>query len=364
MRTGRESRELRSVRACLATVLTVLLTVLVPVGAVAAWADLEIGNSDRFVSAMAPLASDPAVHEAVADRITDGVMAQLDMGPLQDGVRSLLHEAVLSFATTEAFANAWRTAARAAHHAAVHVLTSGGGNVVTIDLAQITERVKGQLVHDHVPYADRIPVRHTQITAVEAEGLGVWRDVAQALRAAGVWPALATVALSGVTVLVAVRRRRALIGVGLGYAGGAMVLAVVVAVARGTLLQDLPDNGDRGAARAIYDALTASLRTTAWSVLAGGLLLALTAWLAGRPRRPRRPGGAQARRTPEPPDAPSAPGTARTSDAPATARTAGAPGPPGTPRTSSAPDTNGAAGTTGTTETTRPAQPADPPRLY
>lgn len=354
-------------RACLATVLTVLLTVLVPVGAVAAWADLEIGNSDRFVSAMAPLASDPAVHEAVADRITDGVMAQLDMGPLQDGVRSLLHEAVLSFATTEAFANAWRTAARAAHHAAVHVLTSGGGNVVTIDLAQITERVKGQLVHDHVPYADRIPVRHTQITAVEADGLGVWRDVAQALRAAGVWPALATVVLSGVTVLVAVRRRRALIGVGLGHAGGAMVLAVVVAVARGTLLQDLPDNGDRGAARAIYDALTASLRTTAWSVLAGGLLLALTAWLVGRlrrPRRPRSPGGAQARRTPEPPDAPSAPGTARASDAPATARTAGAPGPPGTPRTSSAPDTNGAAGTTETTERTRPAQPADPPRLY
>ncbi|MFD8965995.1 hypothetical protein ACFV0C_13520 [Streptomyces sp. NPDC059568] len=272
-------------RSYLSTALIVLLAVLTPLSAIAAWADLEIGDTGRFVSTMTPLASDPAVQGAVADRVTDQVMTQIDVGPLQSGVRELLHEAVLSFSTSAAFKNAWTTAARAAHTTAQQVLASGRGDAVTIDLAPVTEQVKRQLMADRVPYADRIPVRHSEITVLKANGLGVWRDVARGLKAAGVRPAVATLVLAAAALLLAVRRRRALIGTGLAFAAGAVVLAVVVAVARATSLGNLPDNGDRSAAAAIYDALTASLRTTAWWVLATGLALAALAWLMGRRRR-------------------------------------------------------------------------------
>ncbi|PVE14173.1 hypothetical protein [Streptomyces scopuliridis] len=275
-------------RTYLSTALIVLLTVLAPLSAVAAWVDLEIGDTDRFVSTMAPLASDPDVQNAVADRITDEVLTEVDVGPLlQNGVRGLLHDAVLSFETTNAFKNAWKTATRAAHATAEHALTSGGGNAVTIDLAPITARVKKQLTDDSVPYANRIPVRHTQIIVLEANGLGIWRDVTQGLRAAGIWPAVGTLALTCAAALLAVRRRRALIGAGIAYAAGAALLFLVVAVARGSILQDLPDNGDRSAAAAIFDALTASLRTAGWCVLGGGVALALGAWLSGRLPRAR-----------------------------------------------------------------------------
>ncbi|MFJ9212518.1 hypothetical protein [Streptomyces sp. NPDC102264] len=278
-------------RTYLSTALIVLLTVLAPLSAVAAWVDLEVGDTDRFVSTMAPLASDPDVQNAVADRITDEVLAEIDVGPLlKDGVRGLLHDAVLSFETTNAFKNAWNTATRAAHATAEQALTSGGGNAVTIDLAPITARVKKQLTDDSVPYANRIPVRHTQIIVLEANGLGIWRDVTQGLRAAGIWPAVGTLVLTGAAVLLAVHRRRALIGAGLAYAAGAALLFLCVAVARGSILQDLPDTGDRSAAAAIFDALTSSLRTAGWCVLAGGLALALGAWLSGRlPRAPHAP---------------------------------------------------------------------------
>ncbi|MFE2744366.1 hypothetical protein ACFXKX_08365 [Streptomyces scopuliridis] len=275
-------------RTYLSTALIVLLTVLAPLSAVAAWVDLEIGDTDRFVSTMAPLASDPDVQNAVADRITDEVLTEVDVGPLlQEGVRGLLHDAVLSFETTNAFKNAWKTATRAAHATAEQALTSGGGNAVTIDLAPITARVKKQLTDDSVPYANRIPVRHTQIIVLEANGLGIWRDVTQGLRAVGIWPAVGTLALTGAAVLLAVRRRPALIGAGLAYAAGAALLFLGIAVARGSILQDLPDNGDRSAAAAIFDALTASLRTAGWCVLGGGLALALGAWLSGRLARAR-----------------------------------------------------------------------------
>ncbi|WP_046506273.1 hypothetical protein [Streptomyces odonnellii] len=271
-------------RSYLSTALIVLLTVLTPLSAIAAWADLEIGDTGRFVSTIAPLASDPAVQGAVADRVTDQVMTQIDVGPLQSGARELLHEAVLSFATTEAFKNAWATAARAAHTTAQQVLASGGGDAVTIDLAPVTQQVKRQLMADRVPYADRIPVRHSEITVLKADGLGVWRDVARGLKAAGVRPAFATGVLAVAALLIAVRRRRALIETGLAFAAGAVALAVAVAVARATSLGNLPDNGDRSAAAAIYDALTASLLTTAWWVLGAGLGLAAVAWLTGRHR--------------------------------------------------------------------------------
>lgn len=277
-------------RTYLSTALIVLLAVLAPLSAVAAWVDLEIGDADRFVSTMAPLAANPDVQNAVADRITDEVLAEVDVSPLlREGVRGLLHDAVLSFETTHAFKNAWKTATRAAHATAEQVLTSGGGNAVTIDLAPITERVKKQLTDDSVPYANRIPVGHTQIIVLEAIGLGIWRDVTQGLRTAGIWPAVGTVGLTGAAALLAVHRRRALIGAGLAYAAGAALLFIGAAVARGSILQDVPDTGDRSAVAAIFDALTASLRTMAWCVLAAGLALAFGAWLSGRLCRARHP---------------------------------------------------------------------------
>lgn len=279
-------------RTYLSTVLIVFLAALTPLSAIAVWADLEIGDTDRFVSSTAPLASDPDVQGVVASRITDQAMARIDLGaadvrPLQDGIRGLLHEAVLSFATTDAFRNAWNTATRATHTAVEQVLTSAHGNSATIDLAPVTERVKRQLIADGVSFADRIPVRHTEITVLEANGLGVWRDTAQGLRAAGIWPAVGTVALAAAAVLLAPHRFRALTGVGLACAAGAGSLVIAVTVARGTVLRGLADNGDRSAAGVVYNALTGSLRTTAWCLLAAGLVLAAAAWLTGRLRGTR-----------------------------------------------------------------------------
>ncbi|MEU9099172.1 hypothetical protein [Streptomyces sp. NPDC048361] len=87
----------------------------------------------------------------------------------------------------------------------------------------------------------------------------------------------------------AVRRRRALIGMGAGLVVGAAVLRVLVAVGRSRTLGGLPADSDPAAAGAVYDTLTGFLTTAAWAALAVGLVLALGAWLTGRPwRRARR----------------------------------------------------------------------------
>ncbi|MFD8789901.1 hypothetical protein [Streptomyces vinaceus] len=272
-------------RTFLSAVLIVLVALLVPAGAVAYWADHELGDADRYTAAMSPLAENPAVQEVVVTQAGRALSGQIDAGPFQGGLDALLGEALRSFAGTPAYRTAWDAANRAAHAAFFKALTNGEGNAVTIDLAPVIEQVKEDLVADGVPFADRIPVTHVAVKVMEYDNLGALRKGFRMLQIAGIWLPVLIVVLAATAIAVAVHRRRAVIATGLGVAVGAVLLWIAVAVFRRLTLDDLPADIDRAAAAAVYDALTAFLRTTAWVVLAIGLAAALAAWLTGRLRR-------------------------------------------------------------------------------
>lgn len=269
----------------LSAVLLVLLAVLVPFSALSAWVDLEIDDTDRYVAAVSPLSSDPAVQSTVTDLITDEAMRQIDLGPLQDTVRDFLHEAVRSFTSTEAFRTAWDTANRTAHEAVTAALDGDSGEAVTIDLAPVIEQVKQDLVSQGVPFADQIPVRRTEITVIGADRADSLRDSFHWLRYCSIWPAVATLVLLVLVVGIATVRgglRAALTAtaaVGAGFVLGAIVLRILVAVGRSRVLDEVPGS-DRDAAAAVVDALTSSLRTTVWAVLAVGAVLLVGAVVA------------------------------------------------------------------------------------
>lgn len=269
----------------LSAVLLVLLAVLVPFSALSAWVDLEIDDTDRYVAAVSPLSSDPAVQSTVTDLITDEAMRQIDLGPLQDTVRDFLHEAVRSFTSTEAFRTAWDTANRTAHEAVTAALDGDSGEAVTIDLAPVIEQVKQDLVSQGVPFADQIPVRRTEITVIGADRADSLRDSFHWLRYCSIWPAVATLVLLVLVVGIATVRgglRAALTAtaaVGAGFVLGAIVLRILVAVGRSRVLDEVPGS-DRDAAAAVVDALTSSLRTTVWAVLAVGAALLVGAVVA------------------------------------------------------------------------------------
>ncbi|WNF28344.1 hypothetical protein RI138_16700 [Streptomyces sp. C11-1] len=272
-------------KAAFSAVLLVLLAVLVPLSALSAWVDLEIDSTDRYVAAVSPLSSDPAVQSTVSDVITDEAMRQIDLGPLQDTVREFLHETVQSFTTTEAFGNAWDTANRAAHKAVTDALDGDSGQPVRIDLAPVIDQVKQDLVRDGVPFADRIPVQRTEITVLGPDQADDLRGSFRWLRYCSIWPAVATLVLLVLVVGITTVRRGLRAGlwatamVGAGFMLGAIVLRVLVAVGRSRVLDEVPGR-DRDAAAAVVDALTASLRTTVWVVLVVGAVLLVGAVLA------------------------------------------------------------------------------------
>ncbi|NEB77350.1 hypothetical protein G3I40_19300, partial [Streptomyces sp. SID14478] len=260
-------------RSTFAVVLIVLAALLTPLSAVAVWSHSFIGDTDRYVSTMAPLASDPDVQDAVADRVTTALMQQIDVddllsgvapadrprlekaldaagGPLTSGITSLVHGAAQRFVTSPAFATVWTQLNRVAHGAVDKALTGDGDGavkvedgMVTLDLAPVVDRVKDALVDDGLGLAGDIPEVHTSITLMQSTGA-----LAQAKKGfrllqllSWVLPLLVVLLVVG-GVLLAGRRRRALVTAALAVAAGALLLGLALWLSRAFYLDALPQD--------------------------------------------------------------------------------------------------------------------------
>ncbi|MER5401060.1 hypothetical protein [Streptomyces sp. NPDC002599] len=277
------------VRSALSAVLIALACLLAPLGALSAWATYGLGDSGRYEATVAPLAADKNVRDAIVAGVTDGILREVHVRPrLQGPVNHFVRDAVHSFTGTEAYRTAWEAANLAAHDAVMRALREDREGAVTVDLALVTERVKRRLADDHMPLAARIPVEHTEITVLGAEDLARLRKGFHVLEVAAFWLPSASVVFAATGIVIAVRRRRAVLATGLGTALGAALLGVAITVGRRLTLDDLPPDVSRTAAGAVYDALTETLRFVSWLLLAMGLTVALTAALAGAYARRRR----------------------------------------------------------------------------
>ena len=147
-------------RPVVVTVLVLVAGILAPASIVATWARDEISNTDRYVQTVAPLAKDPAVQQAIVDRVTtelftrinvqgvtkDAVDALAAQGlpprvsqslsalsvPLAGGIRSFITTQVTKLVESNAFADAWVAANREAHTQMVAVLSGEGTNEVSV----------------------------------------------------------------------------------------------------------------------------------------------------------------------------------------------------------------------------------------
>ncbi|MFI9785967.1 hypothetical protein ACIHEI_21065 [Kitasatospora sp. NPDC051984] len=303
------------VRSFFAVVLIVLAALLTPLAVVASWSRAQVTDTNRFVATLAPLASDPAVQGAVANRATTAIMQQLPIsdllnevappdrpalnaalgriGPaLTDGLTGFVHDQVLNVVQSDAFAGIWENILRNAHATFTKVLTGQGGgavqvkgDTVTLDLAPVITQVKDRLVANGVGLAAKIPETHTDFVLVQSDAVKKAQTGLRLLDVAGLWvPVLAVLCAVG-GILLAVHHRRATVGAALGMAFAAVLLGIGLTVFRALYLDKLPADVDQAAAMAVYDTLVRYLRAAVRMLLALGIVIALAAWLTGSGRR-------------------------------------------------------------------------------
>jgi hypothetical protein len=305
-------------RTIVATLLIVVACVLAPLGVVAVWARNQVTNTDRYVATVAPLAEDPAIQQAITDKITTQVFTYIDVrglttqavdaltsrgnlppqvadqlqalaGPIANGVESFTRSQVARIVQSQAFADAWVQANRLAHDELVKALTGEGGGAVTVtgdsvsvNLAAFIQTVKQQLTAAGFTLAARIPEVNASFTVFQSADIARVRSAFNLLNTLGIWLPVIVLILLVLGVYVAKDHRRALVGAGLGVAAGMVVLALGLAVFRSIYLDAVPASVlPHDAAAVLYDTIVRFLRAGLRTILVLGLVVAAGAFLTG-----------------------------------------------------------------------------------
>ncbi|MEV5969615.1 hypothetical protein [Streptomyces sp. NPDC051921] len=307
----------RRLRTCVASVLLALAVLLAPLGVVGAWASSQINDVDRYVQTVAPLARDPAVQDVVVERVTDGVVARVDVRritdaladiladrdaprflvdaarsldeQLKDGLTTAVRYVVKKAVTSDAFAESWDNVNRGAHTAAMDVLTGEGGGAIeikddalTLNVGAVVEEMQKQLVGTTLVDAEQIPGADTSIVLLRNDRLSDARDGARWLGVLGPWLPVTVAALAGLGVWAAPSRRKAVMSAGIGIGVMMCALLVGLSVVRQVYLDAVaPVVQSQEAAAAVYDTVIRFLRQAAVTVLVIALIAALAGYLYG-----------------------------------------------------------------------------------
>jgi hypothetical protein len=305
-------------RSMVAVLLIVVACVLAPLSAVAVWTRNQVTNTDRYVATVSPLASDPAIQNAIADQITAQVFKYLDVQgltsqaiatltdrglaperaaqlqalavPIANGVQGFTRNQVGKVVASDAFADAWVQANRVAHAELVKALTGEGGGAVTVEndtvsvnLAAFIQTVKAQLVASGFTLAERIPEVNASFVLFQSKDITRVRSGFNLLNTLGIWLPVVMLVLLVLGVYVARDHRRALVGAALGVAVAMVVLALALAVFRSIYLDAVPATVlPHDAAAVLYDTIVRFLRLGLRTVLVLALVVAAGAFLSGQ----------------------------------------------------------------------------------
>lgn len=310
----------RGARRFLSILLITVACLLAPLSVVSVWARGEVTDTERYVATVAPLASDPAVQSAVANRITTEIFTHIDVpalttelvdtiaanrdltdrqqallealsGPVNSGIESFTHDQVQNVVQSDAFAAAWTQANTIAHNqleAALSGDTSGAvevaNNEVSLNIGDLVAEVKQRMLDRGFTVAERIPAVDAQMVIFQSDQIGQLQSGYALLNTLGFWLPLVAAALALVGVIVANSSRVAVLGVGIGLTLSMLVAGVATVGGRSAYLNALPDTVNTDAARVVFDTVTLFLRQAMWAGVAAGVVLILGAILSGPSR--------------------------------------------------------------------------------
>jgi hypothetical protein len=294
-------------------VLLLVAALLTTISVVARYARNEIINTDKYVATVTPLASDPDVQTAVANRISTAVIAKIDIpklindlaaatgrpradeiasaiaGPVTGYVESFVDKTVLKFVQSPKFETLWVNANTKAHTQLSAVLTGEGtdvvktqGDQIIVEVGPIVDQVKQDLVNSGFSVASKIPSVSVQVPVLTVQNLPRIQSYVNLLDNLATWlPLMALIVLALGIWLAPLHRRAALIGV-IMIAVLMIVMLVLLNALRNTYTNQAANKGlNLPAALTIYDTLLRFLVNAIEALLLVSIVAAVWLWLAG-----------------------------------------------------------------------------------
>ena len=304
-------------RTPIAALLITLGCILAPLSVLGVWTANQVSDTGRYVANVAPLIKDPAIQNALTNRLTSEFVTKINVkgltdqaaaelsqkgftrigsllqgvsGSLASGVQGFVHSSIHKIIAGPRMANAWVQVNRVASQQLNAVLSGRGGKngalgvkngQVTLDLAPLEAVAKQDLVARGLTIADKIPIVHTTFALFPSKNLTKAQSAYRLINDLKIVLPIVTLVLLGLGVWVARRHRRALIGAGLGFAASMLVLGAGLAIARAIYLNSVPASAPADAAAAAFDILVRFIKTALRTLLVVGLVVAVGAFFTG-----------------------------------------------------------------------------------
>ena len=296
-----------------AIVLLVVAGLLATASVVARYAQKEILNTDTYIATVAPLASDPAVQNAVTTRVSSEVIKQIDVpklindlaaatgrpnadaiasaiaGPVSGAVESFVQKTVATFVQSPQFQTLWVNANTAAHTQLSAVLTGEDtevvkteGNQIMLEVGPIVAEVKQRLIDSGLSVASKIPSVSVQVPVMTVEDLPRIQSYVNLLDNLATWLPIAALILLALGIWLApLHRRAALIGA-IMIAILMIVMLITLNAVRNSYTNEVANKElNVPAALALYDTLLRFLVQAVEALLLVSIVAAVWLWLAG-----------------------------------------------------------------------------------
>jgi len=311
----RPRRRRVSWRTPVSALLIVIGCVLAPVAVVGVWTANQVSDTNRYIANVEPLIHDPAIQNALTDKVTTAITSHLNVvgytnqaaalltskglprvgtllktfGPsIASAVAGFVHNTVHKVVTSPQFANAWIQVNRVAHQTLVKALSGQGGSItvsngqVTLDLAPFIAIVKQALVKRGFTLVNSLPPIHPTLALFSSKTLVQAQTLYRLINDLKIILPILSLLLIAAGVYIARQHRRALIGAGLGFAASMLVLGAALLVFRGVYLNSVPNSVfPANAAAAAFDTLVRFIKEALRVLLVVGLIVAIGAFFTG-----------------------------------------------------------------------------------
>jgi hypothetical protein len=306
----------RGWRTPVAAILIVVGCLLAPVSVLAVWTANQVSDTSRYVANIEPLVHDPALQNALTDKITTEITTHLNVtgyadqaaGLLSDkglprvgallktfapsisgAVTGFIHGQVHKIVQSPQFARIWVQANTRVHQQLVKALSGQGGGAVSVSNGQVVlslgpfiNLVKQDLVKRGFTLVNNLPAINPTLSLFSAKYLVKAQSGYRLINDLKIVLPILALLLMAIGVYVARSHRRALIGVGLGLAASMLVLGAGLLIFRGVYLNSVPSNLlPADAAAALFDTLVRFIKEGLRTILVVGLVIAAGAFLTG-----------------------------------------------------------------------------------
>lgn len=287
--------------------LTVLIGILTVLAILSTWVDRQVFDSQEWGDTSLEMLQNPEIQKQVAGYAVDELYANVDVdaelkdilpgdlkplsGIAAGGLRSVADQGAQQALNNQRVQDLWRQANVAANKTLVaiieddsQVLSTTGGQV-TLELQPLIVEIADQVGLGQQA-RDNIPSTVGQIEIVDSDQLSSVQTVATLIHGTALITALLALILIGLAVFLSPGHRWLTL---LWVAGSLILAALVVLILRsalgGLLVPSLASPDVQPAADAAYGIATGLLKSIAWTVIWGSLLLVALSWLVS-PTRP------------------------------------------------------------------------------